>query len=510
MRPDLPSLVARALLAAALVAVIAAAGPGEHPLAFGAAWADDDDDRDDDDDDDDADDDDDDDDDDRDTGADDDGPRDRDDDDDDGDDRRGTARGGGDDPVSRFLRSLTGQQAPSGPTRPVNPAPPAAPAATPPPVARPERLDSAPAEIVARDLAAADLQALLDQGFTLIEQREIPALGLRLQRLRIAPGLGLARARATVRALPSGTDADFNHYYRPEAGRCEGLSCAAQARIDWPADRSACAPPAPIGMIDTGLNPDHEALSAAELTVLRRAPGDLPAAGPVHGTAVAALLVGGPAARAPGLLPEARLVAVDVFHRAGRDTRADVLSLVDGLGQLAEAGARVINLSLAGPANSVLEEAVDRLAEEQDVVMAAAAGNGGPRAGPAYPAAYDAVIAVTAVDATGQVYRRAPQGEFVELAAPGVEVWTAASVSGAKPKTGTSFAVPFATAAAALLRGQAPEVTAADVRASLARAAADLGEPGRDPVFGHGLVSAAGICAGGPGDAEIMPAAGAR
>jgi subtilisin family serine protease len=160
---------------------------------------------------------------------------------------------------------------------------------------------------------------------------------------------------------------------------------------------------------------------------------------------------------------------------------------------LAGRGTRVLNLSLAGPPNAVLEEAIARLAAA-GVVVVAAAGNGGPRAEPAYPAAYPTVIAVTAVDRSGAIYRRAGRGDHIDIAAPGVEVWTAASVRGARPKTGTSFAAPFVSAAAALLLGAEPNLAPADVRLRLKAAAQDLGETGEDPVFGAGLVQATGLC----------------
>ncbi|MGL4238648.1 S8 family serine peptidase, partial [Tabrizicola sp.] len=115
---------------------------------------------------------------------------------------------------------------------------------------------------------------------------------------------------------------------------------------------------------------------------------------------------------------------------------------------------------------------------------------------PAYPGAYPAVVAVTAVDRNGTVYRRAGQGAHVDLAAPGVEIWTAASVKGARPKTGTSFAAPFVSAAAAAQLAANPELTANEVIQRLTGSARDLGDAGFDEVYGYGLVQAAPSCMG--------------
>jgi subtilisin family serine protease len=248
-----------------------------------------------------------------------------------------------------------------------------------------------------------------------------------------------------------------------------------------------------IGVIDTGINPDHAAFAAARLDVHRLAPDSLDPSRAIHGTAVLSLLIGSADSRSPGLLPAAQVVAVDAFHTDDGDERADVYTLAAGMDFLADRGVRVINMSLAGPPNSVLETATALLVE-RGVIIVAAVGNGGPKADPSYPAAYPGVIAVTAVDATDKVYRRAGQGPHVDLAAPGVEVWTAASVSGAKPKTGTSFAAPFVTAAVAAALDLKPEIDAGTLIAELATSARDLGDPGRDDVYGFGLVQARQIC----------------
>lgn len=357
----------------------------------------------------------------------------------------------------------------------------------------------APGEIVTLALSDADLATLLARGYRVLEERAVPEIGIVSRRLAIPDELALEAARTEVRALASGADADFNHYYRneqsPEPEICEGGHCAALQQIGWtgPDTATVCIAEVTIGVVDAGINPDHEAFAKAQLDVHRIAPDGLDPSRAIHGTAVISLLVGDPDSRSPGLLPEARVIAVDAFHRTRGDERADVFSLTAGMDYLADNNARVINMSLAGPPNSVLERATATLVA-RGIVMVAAVGNAGPKADPAYPAAYPGVLGVTAVDNRGAVYRRAGQGAHVDLAAPGVEVWTAASVRGARPKTGTSFAAPFVTAAVASLLAAEPGLTADEVAARLAAAALDLGDAGRDPVFGHGVVQATRSC----------------
>ncbi len=420
------------------------------------------------------------------------------DDDDDGGGPSGGSGGGGssDDSGSRTSQGDDDDRG-SGAT---NRQPRRAPVAPPPPRELPTFAEG---EIVTLELTNADLATLTALGFRVLEERPVPEIGIIARRLAIPEGTTLEAARDQVRALPSGGDADFNHYYRTEEDPapltepavCTGQHCASLKQIGWTATTTSttCASDVVIGVIDTGINPDHAAFAAARLDVHRLAPDSLDPSRAIHGTAVLSLLIGSPDSRSPGLLPDAQVVAVDAFHTDDGDERADVYTLAAGMDFLADRGVRVINMSLAGPPNSVLETATASLVE-RGVIIVAAVGNGGPKADPSYPAALPGVIAVTAVDATDKVYRRAGQGPHVDLAAPGVEVWTAASVSGAKPKTGTSFAAPFVTAAAAAALDLQPDLDAETLIAKLATSARDLGDPGRDDVYGFGLVQAQQTC----------------
>jgi subtilisin family serine protease len=170
-----------------------------------------------------------------------------------------------------------------------------------------------------------------------------------------------------------------------------------------------------------------------------------------------------------------------------------VVSLVRALDLSVQRGVSVANLSLAGPENAVLTDMLGAV-EVAGVLVVAAAGNAGPTAPPAWPAAHAGALAVTAVDPGGRIYRKAQRGPHVDIAAPGVEVWAAASVKGVKPRTGTSYAAPHVTAAAAILASRHPDWTPADLAAALRAMTVDAGAKGADEVFGAGILSVAALC----------------
>ncbi len=391
-----------------------------------------------------------------------------------------------------------------------------------------------PGEIIVTDPAETDLALLQTEGFALIERLDLTALAMVMHRLQLPPDLTPDQARDRVRAQPSGITADLNHYYRsdqtppnalanpvadpvaePVADAppahlpvpmpqlvalrpdppCTHMNCAVLDMIGWPVQRDAtCRVTVTVGMIDTGVNPAHDSLAGADIEVIRLTAEPAAPSSAVHGTAVAGLLVGQQPARAPGLIPEAPLIIVDVFGRDGGDERAPVAALLQALNLMAVRGVRVVNMSLSGPANTTLESVLTRLSGPNGALVLAAAGNAGPGALVSYPAGYPDVIAVTAVDRRGQVCRRAQRGPHLDLAAPGVEVWSATSISGFRPKTGTSFAVPFATAAAAILMSRDPSTTPAGVADALRAQVRDLGAPGPDAVFGAGLLALGNLC----------------
>jgi subtilisin family serine protease len=188
------------------------------------------------------------------------------------------------------------------------------------------------------------------------------------------------------------------------------------------------------------------------------------------------------------------ILAAEVFHLGvdGR-VRAIATDIAGALDWLAQQGVPVANISIAGPDSPLLSQAVGRLTA-RGTVLVAAAGNNGPAAPPAFPAGYESVIAVTAVDRHRRPYRLANRGPHLAFAAPGVEVWAAAGGDDGGTHTGTSFAAAYATAIIADAVADSGPAGRSRVEARLAATAVDLGAPGPDPVFGAGLVQAASAC----------------
>jgi len=159
---------------------------------------------------------------------------------------------------------------------------------------------------------------------------------------------------------------------------------------------------------------------------------------------------------------------------------------------MAREQAAVINISLVGPPNRALETALRALISRGHVIVAAV-GNDGPASPPLYPAAYPGVVGVTAVDVRKQVLPEAVRGPQVVFSAPGAEMAVAASgESGFSRARGTSFAAPLVAGLLAVAYdasgGIRPDASQRAIDA-LVLEALDLGAPGRDPIYGHGLVA---------------------
>jgi hypothetical protein len=266
---------------------------------------------------------------------------------------------------------------------------------------------------------------------------------------------------------------ELNHLFDPSQG-ASGASAAT-------APRSTNGAGLKIGMIDGGVSNEHPALRSARIQARNFTGESAPTPSP-HGTAVASLLIGADD-DFRGVAPGAELYAADVFGDAPEGGSAEAIA--DALGWLSQQGVTVVNISLEGPPNRLVE-AVCRAAIARGMILVAAVGNGGPTTPVAYPAAYPGVVAVTAVDSQNRVYLSANRGPQVTFAAVGVSIEAAAEGDEYEVVSGTSFASPIVAAELALARRGATTPTTA-INA-LAADAVDLGAPGRDAVYGFGRV----------------------
>ncbi|HSV70909.1 MAG TPA: S8 family serine peptidase, partial [Methylibium sp.] len=220
------------------------------------------------------------------------------------------------------------------------------------------------------------------RGYALLRERRVEGLDERWVVLRPPPGVSLAEARAALLAVDPQATIDFNHLYLPAGEPSSGSAAPAMA-----------APPrgaARIGLVDSGVEASHPALRG--LALQRQGCGGAlhPQA---HGTAVASLLVG----RAEGFggaAAGATLYAADVY--CGVPTGGAVDAVAEALAWMARERVAVVNLSLVGPPNRLLERLVAALVARGHLLVAAV-GNDGPAAPPLYPAAYPGVVGVTAV-----------------------------------------------------------------------------------------------------------------
>lgn len=250
--------------------------------------------------------------------------------------------------------------------------------------------------------------------------------------------------------------------------------------------RAACLAPLSIGMVDTAIDEQHPVFKDKALIRQSFVANNItpPKA---HGTAVSALFISN-SAELPALLPKAKLYAAEVFYgQSDYSQGANLFSLVAGINWLLSQQVSVINLSLAGPDNTILATVINT-ALAQDIIIVAAVGNEGPHSPPLYPAAYDQVIGVTAIDNNNNLYRWANRGDYVDFAALGVSVKTARLSGDFGYESGTSMAAPVVSAYAACAKQQALQKinNKAGYWQILSEQAIDLGEQGQDPLFGYG------------------------
>ena len=332
------------------------------------------------------------------------------------------------------------------------------------------------------------------EGYKVLEEIRIPDLKTKILRLKTPKGMEVPDALKQLREMFPGLPIDSNDLLDLSAGSSRQLA-QAQAPLDysrravgWGAVPETCGQGLRLGMIDGAVDVRHKALQGRKVTFKSFLGKGKKPAEVNHGTAVAVILVGKPnvSGSPGGLLPGAELFAAGIFEKRGGRKVGNLAAMVRAVSWFVREKVHLVNLSIAGSHNQIMERLLDRAAIK-GLLMVAAAGNKGDKAPPAWPAAHPKVIAVTAIDNQLKIYDQANRGDYVDFAAPGVNLVTQVP-EGLKLQSGTSFASPFITAMVAIHLDAGFPTDADQLRGSLRRYTKDLGQSGKDTDFGWGLV----------------------
>ena len=368
-------------------------------------------------------------------------------------------------------------------------------------------------EILAVNLSQTAISRARERGFIVDKSAPLSQSKTSITRLVPPAGMDAVQARALLQGdLPTEQFA-LNRIYRVYRAATQGLSrqaermapartgrnvacekdyCAGRQIIQWKDQLQGCSKGLRVGVIDTDVDHLHPAFKAARLKLGSFLPEGRPSAPKWHGTGVLALLAGNPGSGTAGLIPHSEFYVANVFFADGSgDFATDTVSLLKALDWMSAFDVKIINMSFTGPKDELVRKAIVNMSAK-GVIFVAAAGNDGPAAPPGYPAAYKQVVAVTAVNRDLRNFPYSTRGAHIDVAAPGVAIWTA--VPGAREgyHTGTSFAAPHVTAILATIANSAPHRRKEELLSLLPTV--DLGPPGRDPIYGQGLLIAPEGC----------------
>jgi subtilisin family serine protease len=256
-----------------------------------------------------------------------------------------------------------------------------------------------------------------------------------------------------------------------------------------------------VAVLDTGLDGSHPDLAGAvddvaDFSTARG--GAIDRVG--HGTHCAGIIAARENDRGViGVAPECRLLIGKVL---GDDGAGDDRAVAAGIDWAVAAGADVISMSLGSPTPSDAIAAAVRRAAAAGRFVVCAAGNDGRANSVNYPARLADVVAVGAVDRHGKLCEFSSRGDEVDVCGPGQDVLSTYLNGGYARLSGTSMAAPFVAGVVALALakhriagGATPIESSSDLVEHLLRTAIDAGPAGRDPGYGYGLVSPAGLLA---------------
>ncbi|MBQ3404006.1 MAG: S8 family serine peptidase [Oscillospiraceae bacterium] len=240
-----------------------------------------------------------------------------------------------------------------------------------------------------------------------------------------------------------------------------------------------------IGVVDSGVSA-HPALAACLTEGYNYLDGNSDTSDTLgHGTSVAGLIAGVDSEGHMGVAPKATLVPLKCFDKNSSKVSKICQAIYGGVDDF---DCDILNLSLGFSQESLaMYEAVE-YAAEKGVLVISAVGNGGTM-NINFPAKYDNVLAVGSIGKDGLISPRSNYGYGVIITAPGETVKTTYFNSGYAQVSGTSYAVPMVSGAAAVLMSMDPSLSFEDVTRILYENATDKGKEGYDPTYGWGVLN---------------------
>ena len=358
-------------------------------------------------------------------------------------------------------------------------------------------------------LSPGDADALARRhGLTRISSESFPLIGATFGLFRITDGRPYETVRREFAADGSvrSVQPNFRYVLQDQKSTAPSEGDPAQyalAKLRLPqAHTLAHGANVTIAVIDSGIDARHPELADSvsdNFDALGSTEGPH-----VHGTGIAGAIVAH--ARLMGSAPQARIIAIRAFGGANGGAQSSSYIILRSLNYAAEHGAQIVNMSFAGPKDAVIERAIAATAA-RGLVLIAAAGNAGAKSPPLYPAANPNVIAVSATDQQDRLFTASNRGNYIAVAAPGVDIFLPAPDGKYQMTSGTSFSAAYVSGVAALLLERNYALKPEALRLTLTKTARDLGSPGRDELFGDGQTDAFAAVMAVPADAATPVAA---
>jgi filamentous hemagglutinin family protein len=344
-------------------------------------------------------------------------------------------------------------------------------------------------------ISATDLAALLRRlQLQVLYQEDVGLLGRKVLRLKLPEGATVRGIIPQLQALGAEFSAQPSYQFEmvqdvaqaPSPADTNRKGDSAQYIVEKlglvEAHLIATGKTVKVAVIDSEIDSKHPDLEGAITGSYDALPSDDQTAHP-HGTGMAGAIASHN--RLLGVAPGAQLLAIRAFGVNTGGAQGTSLNIVKGLQWAVDQGAKVINMSFAGPRDPILQQAMKRLTD-QGIILIGAAGNAGPKSPPLFPGADPNVIAVSATDVDDKTYKNANRGKYIAIAAPGVDILVPAPEGGYQLTTGTSVAAAHISGVVALMLERNKELRPAEVRSILSATAKKIG--GAQTDVGAGLV----------------------